>query len=294
MINVELVRVFPHSESGGNSAPIVLDAVGMSDKEMRMVAERYGLESGFVLPSGPSSDADYRFRFFVPQHEMEMCGHATIGALWLLREKKQLTRDSILIDTLSGQVRAHVPKSGAISISQPVGVIDPLLATDIEAVLSVLGLKNSELAKPEVINSCTSRAKTLIPLGDRRILDDITPDFDKMEEVCGTIGSTGLYPFAPGSERGLFHARQFPRASGYPEDAATGIAASALAFGLLEWSAVTQNDRVIIRQGEAMGHASEIVVTFDFDEGVPVGCWIQGICETEDGSAKVNQELVSQ
>ena len=33
----------------------------------------------------------------------------------------------------------------------------------------------------------------------------------------------GLYPFAPVDlERRIFEARQFPRASGYPEDAATG------------------------------------------------------------------------
>ena len=49
----------------------------MSAEDMRQIAERFGHESGFVLPPDPASGADYRFRFFVPRHEMEMCGHAT-------------------------------------------------------------------------------------------------------------------------------------------------------------------------------------------------------------------------
>lgn len=275
MTDISLVRVFPNSETGGNPAPTVLNAEGMSDQDMRLIAGRYGLESGFVLPPQPSSEADYCFRFFVPEHEMEMCGHATIGALWLLREKGLITDNSLLIDTLSGPVRAYVPEKGTISISQPEGVVNQLSIEGVETVLGILGLKASDLAqKPGIMNSCTSRVKTLIALKDRQTLDALTPDFNRMEEVCSLIGSTGLYPFAPGAEPDVFHARQFPRSSGYPEDAATGIAASALAFGLLGWAIVKRNDRVTIRQGEAMGHASEIIVTFDGEEG----CWIHGDC----------------
>ena len=43
--------------------------------------------------------------------------------------------------------------------------------------------------------------------------------------------------------RQIFDARQFPRASGYPEDAATGIAASALSFGLLDNGMVEASTR---------------------------------------------------
>ena len=52
-----------------------------------------------------------------------------------------------------------------------------------------------------------------------------------------------------------FEARQFPRSSGYNEDAATGITASALAFGLLENGLVGKGEEeeekgmVKVRQG---------------------------------------------
>ena len=82
MSDVTHVNVFTHQGHGGNPCPIVADSFRYSETDMRAVASETGHESGFVLP-GPSLDFDHRFRFWVPNHEMEMCGHATIGALWV-------------------------------------------------------------------------------------------------------------------------------------------------------------------------------------------------------------------
>lgn len=277
---VEIVRVFPNSKESGNPAPTVLNAAGLTDDEMKAIAGKYGLESGFVLPADPHDGVDYRFRFFVPEHEMEMCGHATIGALWLLRNHGKINKTNVLIETLSGIVKANVPESGAISISQPKANIKRLSKENEDHVLKILGLNQDELLYSDIFNSSTSRVKTLIPLKTRKRLDELCPDFSKMKEVCEMIGSTGLYPFAVGESEAIVHSRQFPRSSGYPEDAATGIAASALAFGLLEWGQVTRADKVFIRQGEAMGRASEIIISFDQDE-INGGCWIHGNCELD-------------
>ena len=97
--------------------------------------------------------------------------------------------------------------------------------------------------------------------------------------MCAQIGSTGLYPYAlSGPHR--FDARQFPRASGYPEDAATGIAAAALAFGLLRLGLVAADGPGLhVRQGRAMGRPSRIAVRFR-PEG---GCWVGGPAALGDG-----------
>ena len=52
---VRFVRVFAAGPDGGNPAPIVVDAAGMSDAQMQEVASTYGHESGFVLPPPPGS-----------------------------------------------------------------------------------------------------------------------------------------------------------------------------------------------------------------------------------------------
>ena len=67
---------------------------------------------------------------------------------------------------------------------------------------------------------------------------------------------------------------------GYPEDAATGIAATALASGLRQLG-VTSSARVTVHQGEAMGRPSKITVTFRGDQ-----CWLSGHVELLEGQGK--------
>lgn len=295
---VELVHVFAAAPGGGNPAPIVIDAEGMTDAEMQAVAQRYGHESGFVMPAPARSGCDFELRFWVPNHEMSMCGHATVGAVWLLHRHGRVQRDRLRLLTRSGPVHARIAgrsnqsgESGdgaAVEISQPAGRVEALDGRRTrDAILEVLGIAEAQLAPLPIQNACTSRVKTLIPLASVADLDALQPRFDKVEALCADLGSTGLYPYAASdAARAVFDARQFPRASGYPEDAATGIAASALSFGLLANGAVDASvEAVTIRQGRAMHRPSQISVRFSFAgddrRGAPDGCWLGGRVDVE-------------
>lgn len=281
---VHLINVFPAASNGGNPAPTVARADGMSDADMQAVARAYGHECGFVCSPPPGSDYDYALRFWVPNHEMEMCGHATVGAIWLLEHLGLLNKRQLELWTLSGRVQAKVSHApdGAIQveITQPKGQVEPLTAPDIEAeILSVLGISANELAPLPIQNAATSRVKTLVPLKSVAVLDSLKPDYRRIEQLCERIGSTGLYPYAVHDLAARqFDARQFPKSSGYPEDAATGIAAAALAFGLLESGLVNADDRPLqVRQGRAMGRPSQIALRFRHDDRAQVqGLWLGG------------------
>ncbi|MGY4353904.1 PhzF family phenazine biosynthesis protein [Bradyrhizobium sp. i1.7.7] len=197
MTEVELVNVFTHTGRGGNPCPIVIDASNLTAAGMQSVARRFGHESGFVLPA-PSGDADYAFRFWVPRHEMEMCGHATIGALWVLATKGRLPGEQVRIETRSGSVTGYVDRvdSGepSVEISQPVGKVVDLSRAEEEDVLSTLKLSRRDLLDMPVQNAVTSRVKTLIPIKGVRELNELVPDPARIEACCGRIGSTGLLP----------------------------------------------------------------------------------------------------
>jgi PhzF family phenazine biosynthesis protein len=280
-----IVEVFAAGPHGGNPTPIAIDAVGMSDADMQNAARSYGLESAFVVPAPVGSDCDFTFRFWVPKGEMDMCGHATVGAVWLLNQLGKLPRDEVAILTLSGRIEAHIVGRSTVServeITQPQGRVEELPdshSTESE-ILSALGITPDELAPFPIRNACTSRVKTLIPLKSTTVLDGLRPNFQQVEQMCERIGSIGLYPYAPcdiGPD--VFDARQFPKSSGFPEDAATGVAATALAFGLLANGLVKADHRPIkVRQGRAMGRPSEITVRFRLDVAGQVnGCWIGG------------------
>lgn len=283
-MEAELLNVFTHQGAGGNPCPIVIQANGMSDGDMQSVARAHGHESGFVLPSD-KAEFDYRFRYWVPNHEMEMCGHATVGALWLLAKKSLLSKEQVRIDTLSGAVLGFIERTSdgvpVVEITQPAGRVDSVGKEAREAILDVLGLDVSDLLDAPIQNAATSRVKTLVPICSVDRLNSLRPDFSRMEKLCTEIGSTGLYPYAAhsGSDQ-IFDARQFPRSSGYPEDAATGIAAAALSFGLLSNGLVERSSKLIrVMQGRAMGHLSEIHVRLGLAGERAIGCTVGGTVE---------------
>lgn len=278
------VNVFVGGPGGGNPVPLVADASGLSAADMQALAHATGHESAFVLP--PSRpDADWRLRFFVPQHEMEMCGHATVGTLWAMRRWGRWKTATARIETLSGVVDVEWdPVGERVWISQPAVQTRPLSAEQSGRVAAVLGLPDgTSLA---MTNASTSRVKTLVQMHDVAALQSLKPDFSAMEALCASISSTGLYPFAlagstPDGEP-LVAARQFPKSSGYPEDAATGIAAAALwghlaASGGVGVGSVAKPGVCIVRQGDAMGRPSAIAVKPRFgDMAAVVGCWVSG------------------
>jgi PhzF family phenazine biosynthesis protein len=289
MSGVTLVDVFTHQGRGGNPCPVVADAGHLDAEGMRAVARSHGHESGFVLPGDGAHD--FAFRFFVPNHEMEMCAHATIGALWVLARQGRLPGETVRLSTLSGSVTGYVTERAdggtGVAITQPAGRAAPLSPDEAGTVRAALGVGPDALGDRPVHNALTSRVKTLVPMRDADRLNALAPDPAGVEVACRAIGSTGLYPYAvlDGGER-LFEARQFPRSSGYPEDAATGIAAAALAFGLLRDGTIAADDRPIrILQGRAMGRLSEIRVRLGFAGGRAVGCLLEGDVAPGAGSA---------
>jgi PhzF family phenazine biosynthesis protein len=275
------VNVFTHHGRGGNPCPVVLDASHLSDRDMQAIARETGHESGFVLPA-TSEEFDLCFRFWVPNHEMEMCGHAAIGALWLLTTTGRLAESEVRITTMSGPVSGFIARGEAndlrAEITQPAGKAVPLSSEAGQAVLRALRLSRADLLDLSILNAVTSRVKTLIPLRDPDRLHALKSDMATTEAVCRSIGSTGLYPFAVVERSSqTFEARQFPRSSGYPEDAATGIAAAALAFGLLREGLIARGPQPIrILQGRAMGRLSEIRVRLGFAGDRAIGCLLGG------------------
>lgn len=289
---VVLIRVFVNGLGGGNPVPLVADAKGMDTAQMQEIARTHGHESGFVLPADVPG-ADWRLRFFVPHHEMEMCGHATVGTLWALRRWGAWRTPTARVQTMSGLVDVEWDEvRQRVWISQPVvreGVLEPGAAALVARTLRLGAVTTPR----QMVNAATSRVKTLVPLSSVATLQSLEPDFAAMESTCDAIGSTGLYPYAlqtDGHAAGpIVFARQFPRKSGYSEDAATGIAAAALwghlaAAGAIATGSASAPVVCTVRQGDAMGCPSAIAVRPRFDASDAVaGCWLSG--EVVEGTA---------
>lgn len=77
-IKVYKLNSFAKAKEGGNAAGVVLNADSLSEKEMAKIAAVLGFsETAFVLQSNV---ADFKLRFFTPNEEVDLCGHATIAS----------------------------------------------------------------------------------------------------------------------------------------------------------------------------------------------------------------------
>ena len=130
---------------------------------------------------------------------------------------------------------------------------------------------SGSLRYPTFCNASVARPKTLVYVSSMQVLQQLTAPTaaEAFRRACDALDSTGIYLYTPhaGEDSGgrdpaslepAIECRQFPRASGYPEDPATGIAAAALAVSLhmRGWRVPYYR----IHQGTAMGQPSTILV----------------------------------
>lgn len=253
--------VFQAREGGGNPCPVTLNADELSAEQMQAMTREFGEESAFLLkPTRP--DCDVHPRYFVPLHEMEMCIHATVGSATVLVRRGVFDKSPIFFETVYGPVRIDWERADDGGIDVGVEQFLPQYldkAPTRQEVCRALRIAESELGDGPIESVATSRYKLIVPLRSRETLDRLEPDFEYLWELCDRYGTTGFYPFA--QEDGAFCARQFPKRAGYPEDPATGVAASALGAYLTKHAVVPVHEgwnRFTVRQGEAMGKPSVI------------------------------------
>ena len=269
-------RVFETDAGGGNPAPVVLNATHFSEEQMRQIAAAFGAETAFVLDP-VQQDADVRFRFFVPNHEMEMCVHDTIGAVTVLVDRKLLVKSPVRIETLSGTISVEwtIGERGIdILVEQFAPLFSPTNPS-LEEIAGALRIPPTAMRLDwgPLQSVSTARAKLMIPLENSQLLDGLQPDFEALWQVCDTYEITGFYPFTLHTQSRALQAeaRQFPKRAGYNEDPATGTAACALGAYLTEHHVLQDVfegwHTYRIGQGSAMGHPSMLVAETFVERG---------------------------
>ena len=257
-IEVLHTRVFAYARNGGNPCPVIPFANGLTDGEMQMIARKFGLDTVFIL-SPTVKTADIRLRYFVPDHEMGVSGHATVAAITVARLESIWKSDQVRIETNTGLFEAELTEKKnefAVTLAQNLPVWD--IAVDPSRVAGVLKLDPKRVVTTggPVQSVSVSRAKLLIPLDDSTTLNSLEPDYDALWQLCDELKVSGFYPFTRKTDKRDAHAeaRQFPLRAGFPEDAATGVAAGALGAYLATYDLKCQTGSHSFRiaQGFAM------------------------------------------
>ncbi|MEO0448438.1 MAG: PhzF family phenazine biosynthesis protein [Verrucomicrobiota bacterium] len=205
------VDAFTKSVFGGNPAAVVPLKEWPEDRLLQSIAFENGLsETAFVVSN---EDETFYIRWFTPTAEVDLCGHATLAAAYVIQTKLGFPHRRISFHSRSGILHVDGLEDGKFRLDFPSR--PPVLAKPPEALIRGLGAVPSIFAHAE--------ANLAIFETEEQVLS-LTPNF----EVLATLPQYGTIATAPSSDCD-FVSRFFAPRVGVPEDAVTGSAHCVLA-----------------------------------------------------------------
>jgi trans-2,3-dihydro-3-hydroxyanthranilate isomerase len=228
-VKVYQVDAFTDQPFLGNPAGVVPDAAGLPEDLMQAIAREMNCsETAFVGAGGEA--ADLRIRYFTPETEVDLCGHATIASLHLLRELGRLEADCRLrVRTRAGTIEA------GLRAGQPYMVQNPLQVRPCpEDPGPLLGLGPADRDGDAVL-AYTGLWHVLVPVRHADVLARLEPDLARLAHHNRALGAVTTHVFAiEGAPAGVdVCARDFAPAVGVAEDPQTGTASGAMGAWLV-------------------------------------------------------------
>ncbi|WP_444885675.1 PhzF family phenazine biosynthesis protein [Microbulbifer sp. PSTR4-B] len=108
-INIYQVDAFASSMFSGNPAAVCPLDEWLTDIQMQNIAEENNLsETAFFVPEGEG----YRLRWFTPEAEVDLCGHATLAAAHVLFKHLSYAKPVINFETRSGLLKVGLCEGG--------------------------------------------------------------------------------------------------------------------------------------------------------------------------------------
>ncbi len=224
------VDAFTAEPFKGNPAGVCILQKEVSKKWMQNIAVEMNLsETAFIA----KSDDKHKIRYFTPESEIPLCGHATLASAHILFQSGMVSKDKT-ITFASGAGDLYVRISGNwIIMNFPAYNLEPMQIPSIAEKL--IGIKPEELYR-------TSHDWILALLHNEDDIRNIKPDFIMMKD--SPFGN--LIVTAPSEDTNFdFCVRCFAPALGINEDPVTGSAHCALTPF---WNEKTGREEFISRQ----------------------------------------------
>jgi len=202
----------------GNPAAIVPLESWIDPALMQKIANENNLaETAFFVATG---EGQYHLRWFTPEAEVELCGHATLASAWLLFDRLAPELKRIDFETRSGTLTVERGRDGRHAMSLPSDPLQPFEAPGLGKQIA------GALATPQPSSILKGRYAVAV-FEEASVVRNIAGPGD-IQGVLHALGLWGLIVTAPGDEDYDFVSRFFAPEKGVPEDPVTGSAHCAL------------------------------------------------------------------
>lgn len=264
-----LLNAFTGHPFSGNPAGVVPEAEGLSDAQMQSIAAELNdvSETVFILPPNVS-DADIQLRYFTSTTEVDLCGHATISALftmaWTCRITGSDETHNIRASTPVGVLDLGMEFAGGQLAWATMEQLEPSLAPapGADRAAEVLGLAPDQLATDMEIACCSTGIWVCyVPLVDLDALAAVSIQPELIQALWpGNNELCGVYAFAfrdGQTTQGRFFS---PPQFGIFEDPVTGTASGGLGAYLMDRGRIDPGAELIAHQGVEMGRPGRVRV----------------------------------
>lgn len=285
-LTVYQIDSFTKEKFKGNPAGVVVNADGLNDNQMQMIARELNNSETAFLFSSDSINYDGIIRYFTPKNEVPICGHATIAAMYAKALEENLESCVLKIKTNVGILPFEIIKNqrgyqiimtqGEFSLSE---TFDSATS---QRIIEALGLEESDINKSCPIQiASTGHSKVMIGINTREKLNLLTPNFNELVNLSAEIKCNGYFVFTFDSDDKdvLTYGRMFAPAIGINEDPVTGNANGPLVGYLIQNKIVeTKNDYFEFngRQGEAINRLGVVNVKVLVKNNKPTLIQIKG------------------
>ncbi len=261
-LDVYQVDSFTSTLFEGNPAGVVLNADGLSDKQMQQIAREMNKSETAFIFNKPETEYDIEVRFFTPTNEVPICGHATIAAHYVYAKKNGIFDGVVIQKTKAGILPVEV-----ISEQDDLRIIMTQAKIEFGSVIS--GLEKIKLLEGLKITSneldielpiqivSTGHSKVMVPIKNKQILYSINIESSKLCDLSNKIKCNGFYVFTFDSQEKnvLISGRMFAPIIGINEDPVTGNANGPLGAYLTHYGKIEKRKNGYefnIKQGEAI------------------------------------------
>ncbi|MGP6175313.1 PhzF family phenazine biosynthesis protein [Corynebacterium sp. A21] len=246
------VDVFSAQPYRGNPLAVILDAEGLSDAEMRQIANWTNLsETTFLFPP-TSGEADYRVRIMTPSGELPFAGHPTLGSAHAWLENGGIPRQEgrIVQECAAGLVEIRQERDKLFFKAPPTVKDGPLNGAELAQLCTALGVKEEQVIGHQWVDNGPEWC--VVQLHSAQEVLEVEPDYSAAGDL--KFGVVGAYP--EGSEF-AFEIRAFVPADG-GEDPVTGSLNASVAQWMHRTGQVRGSYRV--SQGTRLGRAGSVSI----------------------------------
>ena len=263
-IFVKKVNAFTDSINGGNPAGVVLNSPDLTDRQMAFLTKQLNVsETAFVFSS---KKVDYKLRFFSPEIEVDLCGHATIATFFTMGVEKFFKRNvTIVQETKAGILPVEIifseEKVERVMMTQAKPILKDI-QIDISEIADALKISVNEIDN-SFPNQIVSTGLFTLPICIKtfKILESIKPNFIKIKNICKklNVGSFHLFTFDTIEPISIYHARNLAPIYSINEDPVTGTANGAVCYYLVK-NNIIREKTLICEQGDIVNRPGRVFV----------------------------------